>query len=140
MAEGADSAYGPPFVKCSSCDHLNRTKYTLWRDMSIFKKTSVLFGQIIRALVYGVFPIGFSIVWTHYHFVSSMKGFDSGLAYMLSINNWFGIIFFSLIPIGMVFLGTSEIKKFFNLFKTFKYDENLFDKNKGFLWSYEWFD
>ena len=140
MAEGGDSAYGPPFIKCSSCNHLNKTKYTLWRDLSILKKISVMFGQIVRLIMYGIGGIVASIVIAYHTFIKSSNGFDSNLEYMLSINNWFAIILFLLVILGLLYLAKSEIKGFFNLFKTFKYQENLYDKNKGFLWSYEWFD
>ena len=129
---GRDSAFGPPMIKCSLCDSLNKTNYTLFRDMSFFKKASVIFGQFFRVLLFGIGGIFFSIGWI-WNFLDLPGVIQNG------VDSIVGFLLMLAIPIGILIYAISEIRSFLNLFKTIKTYEKMYDKNKGFLWSNEWF-
>ncbi|MDB4037210.1 hypothetical protein N9473_03975 [Polaribacter sp.] len=139
MALGGDSAFGPPNIKCSSCQHTNKTRYKLFRDMSFLQKTSILLGQTFRAITIGLTGIFMGCVIGYKFLVEPTDGFNTSFEYMLSINNWFGIILFVVLSVGTFWFGISEIRGFLNLFKTIRSFEDKYDNNEGFLWSNEWY-
>ena len=130
---GRDSAFGPPIIKCSLCNNLNKTNYTLFRDMSFFKKLSVISGQFFRVLLFGIFGIFFSIGWV-------WKIVDLPGVIQNGVQSIVGFLLSLTIPIGVLIYAISEIKGFLNLFKTIEAYEKMYDKNEGFLWSSEWFN
>lgn len=137
MKYGGDSSCGPSVIKCVHCNGLNRTKMKLYRDFSLLNKLAFWLGRGLFKPIFGLFMMvsGLGILYWQYLTVE-----DNGLSpmsHMLEINNWFGIIFFHAIAIGVAWLGISKITDTFSTKKQIMAMEQLFDKNGGFFWSNE---
>ena len=50
----ASTLFGAPNVKCKSCGIINKTRFTLYRDMSVGLKMFFLFGQFVFKFFLGV--------------------------------------------------------------------------------------
>ena len=63
----------------------------------------------------------------------------NGLTEMLDIKNYLGIVIFSCMGMGPIWLGWSNLKSCFNLDERIKNVEDVFDSNGGFVWSHEFY-
>jgi len=118
---------GPPVIRCASCLKDNKTGYKLIRDLNplekiLYVKVKNIFG-IILSLVFiamGVY-LGYDIVYDE-----SIK--DEGN---------FLMIFLSAFACGFIFFGAMGIRNNISGVSDLDYTQELFDKNGGFVWSYE---
>ena len=125
---GRHSLFGPPIVKCSSCGGYVKTKFKLFRDMSLLEKAWFLIGQVLFKLCLSVFLfIGTTYFFRTYYFVefSSFStfemifmGFIIGAPFLYSVFTFFDVIFTG---------------------KSIKDTESKFDANGGFISSEDWF-
>lgn len=60
---------------------------------------------------------------------------QSPLSYMLSIDNYIGILLFAGFPILFIWIGMSGIKGILDTEEDAPLMETLFDSNGGFFWS-----
>ena len=135
MEYGGDSSCGPPIIKCVHCNSLNRTKMKLYRNMNLFSRITFWLGRGLFKSIFGFFMIGFGLAIFYWQYLTVEENGQTPLAYMLEINNWFGIIIFHAIALGVVWLGIFQIKEALSTKKQIKSMEELFDKNGGFFWS-----
>ena len=59
---------------------------------------------------------------------------------MLEIDNYFGIIIFLSIGLGIIWFGFNNLKQSFQLKEIIKIYEETHDKNGGFIWSHEYYE
>lgn len=116
---------GPPIVKCSSCFKMNKTKYKLYRDMSIFEKT-VWYVQCL-------FSIGFGLIMLigGLFLLFDMIFYGGHISGIIEESDWLGWVF----SIGLILIGSRNSSEIFHLNSHRKDLEHFFDSNGGFLWS-----
>lgn len=113
MEGGKTPKIGSPFIKCSTCNEINKTGRILYRDASVFQKIFFWLGQSHRFLIYGLIPLIFG-------------------TYILFYESEF--ILFALIFLGSgVYYGYD----FYKTSRLLRELENLYDENGGYLWSYQ---
>ena len=135
MEYGGDSSCGPPVIKCVHCNGLNRTKMKLYREMTFFNKLTFWLGRGLVKPIFGLFMIGFGMAILYWQYLTVEDNGQSPMSHMLEINNWFGIIFFHAIAIGVAWLGISQIRDTLSTKKQVQIMEQIFDENGGFFWS-----
>ena len=131
---------GPPIIKCSSCNGLNKTKHKLYRDMNTFEKVWLYVEQTFLRFIFnlGVIIMGFGMLYG-----SLLMEEEDGtipLNNMLEIDNYFGIIIFLSIGLGIIWFGFNNLKQSFQLKEIIKIYEETHDKNGGFIWSHEYYE
>ena len=135
-----DSMCGPPIIKCRKCGGLNNTGMKLYRDFTKGEKISFNIGRkifgMLKAILFIIVGIGmfYGLLLTEHTEYGENTG-ESNLGYMLSIDNYFGILLFAGFPILMVYFGVNGIKGILDTEEDAKLMEELFDANGGFFWS-----
>lgn len=131
---------GPPVVKCSSCNGLNKTKHKLFRDMNNLEKGWFYLQQGFLRIIYNVFIILLGIGLSYgLLFLEDEKGkipFNS----MVDMGNYVGIIIFGGMGLSMVWFGWKNLKQSFQLNDIIENLENTYDNNGDFVWSWEFYE
>lgn len=119
IMSAVDSNIGPPKVKCRNCDEINNTEMYLYRDANWFGKLYYWVSSLINVIIFG----GISFVLG----IGGLSGkFDSGnLGYVVGL-------------VALVF-SLFKFKDVFEIPKSIKNLERIYDKNGGFLWSDEYY-
>jgi hypothetical protein len=114
-----DSNIGPTKIKCRSCNGINRTKMYLYRDANWFGKLYYWVTSLVYVIIFGG--------------VSLLAGLGGLLGKFEEAVGWFGYVigFFGLAYSFYMFKGAYDIPK------SIKKLEEIFDENGGFLWSDE---
>jgi len=122
---------GPPIIKCSSCGSMNKTKFKLFREMSVFEKI-ILFGKnfVVACFGLGMVVVGLCALYDYF-----LNGGIWGLGGFF--DEWYGVLivgFLLLFGTGAV-LGSSpnRIRKVINNL------ESSFDLNGGYISSEEYY-
>jgi hypothetical protein len=131
----ADSSCGPSIIKCVLCDSLNLTRMKLYRDMTFFKRFIFWLVRGIVKPIFGLFMLGLGIGFLYWQYLTIDEGGQTPMSHMFEINNWFTIIFFNAIAIGLGWLGILNIRDSLSIKMQINQMEKLFDKNGGYLWS-----
>ena len=122
---------GPPIIKCSSCGSMNRTKFKLFREMTVFEKIILLGGQLfVACFSLGMVVVGLCIL---YDYFLNNGDWRMGSAF----NEWYGVlivVFLMLFGSGGV-LGSlpNKIRRVINNL------ESSFDLNGGYISSEEYY-
>lgn len=115
---------GPPVIRCASCLKDNKTGYKLIRDLNPLEK-------LLYVKVKNIFGIILSLV-----FIAMGVYLGNDVAYDESLDD-FTLYFFLAFACGFIFLGAMGIKNNISGESDLDYTQELFDKNGGFVWSYE---
>ncbi len=107
----------------------------LYRDMTFFNKLTFWLGRGLVKPIFGLFMIGFGVGILYWQYLTVEDNGVSPMSHMLEINNWFGIIFFHAMAIGVAWLGIAQMRDTFSTKRQIIAMEQLFDENGGFFWS-----
>lgn len=133
--------FGPPVIRCAECLKDNETKHKLLRDVNPVLKWAILIFRSFFGVAFSLAIIvgsGFMFYyWYPFLFENISKigslGKGAGNAILGVIFNIIGF----MIPVGVLILGIRGVQANITYSKDVEDIEYLFDKNGGFLWSYE---
>ena len=115
---------GPPVIRCASCLKDNKTGYKLTRDLNQLEK-------LLYVKVKNIFGIILSLV-----FIAIGVYTGNVVAYDESIKDP-PSYFYLAFACGFIFFGAMGIRNNISGESDLDYTQELFDKNGGFVWSYE---
>jgi hypothetical protein len=114
-----DSNIGPRKIKCRICNGINNTDMYLYRDANWFGKLYYWVTSLVYVIIFGG--------------ISLLVGIGGIIGKFEEAVGWFGYVigFFGLAYSFYMFKGVYDIPK------SIKQLEEIYDKNGGFLWSDE---
>jgi hypothetical protein len=115
---------GPPVIRCVSCLKDNKTGYKLIRDFNLLEK-------LLYVKVKNIFGIILSLV-----FIAMGVYLGNDVAYDESLDDS-TLYFFLAFACGFILFGAMGIRNNISGESDLDYTQELFDKNGGFVWSYE---
>jgi len=115
---------GPPVIRCVSCLKDNKTGYKLIRDLNLLEK-------LLYVKVKNIFGIILSLV-----FIAMGVYIGKDVAYDESLDDS-TLYFFLAFACGFILFGAMGIRNNISGESDLDYTQELFDKNGGFVWSYE---
>jgi hypothetical protein len=113
---------GPPIIRCSHCFKDNITGYKLKRDLNYFEQLIFLDFKKILAFILALGFIG-AAFWI----------FNGVLSSNMEVIDFFGLFLGGY----FLYIAFNGIKNNLTMKSDLDYLEEVFDKNGGFIWSYE---
>ena len=107
----------------------------LYKEMSGISRFLFWLGRGFLKPIFGIFAAGIGIGILYWQYFIIEDHGKTPMNYMLEIKNWFGIIFFNILGIGIFWFGITQIRDTLKTYSHIKLMQHVYDKNGGFFWS-----
>jgi len=123
-----DEKLGPPFIKCQSCNTLNKTKSKLYRDLSLKEQDKLRFKNDKIFFIINILIIILCLLW------------GWGLLQVeIEERSLIGTLLVLSIPGLILFNSIKRIEGHQPLNEIVSELEKEYDNNGGFIWSNQWY-